>query len=102
MKDHTTIVKAGIDFEFHDWKAEAESVLKPPAAWHFKLSETKRLTLQKSSSNATVVVRGDPSYNIATALYRSVLKKKKTVADMNPEKIECGNLHNVSREKLRD
>ncbi|CAH1107015.1 unnamed protein product [Psylliodes chrysocephalus] len=41
IKTHETLLVAETDFEFYDWRKEADTVLKPIGSWHFSFAQSK-------------------------------------------------------------
>lgn len=99
FKQYATVLELGQDFSVVDWKAAVETVVKPPAQWHFQFSTAKRFCFKKTS-NGTVFVRGEVNYKSDLGVYKQVLKKGKFLADINPELVV--RLVKVKPQKLKD
>nr|CAD7452814.1 unnamed protein product [Timema tahoe] len=44
------LMDLGADFLVYDWKGTVETVIKPPAQWHFKFAASKRILLKNNMS----------------------------------------------------
>lgn len=82
-----TVKKCGENWSVFEWKDEITNVLKPPSGFHFKISASKRIILTKGK-NGTVLVSGEPNYNSSINNGRSICKRGKQIAYINPKPIE--------------
>lgn len=84
-----------------DWKTALGNVIRPPGNWHFQFNQCKRFFLRRSRSN-DVYVKGEPNYCADIGSYKSILKRRKTFIDLNPDSIEKHKTVVVKKDKIKD
>lgn len=82
-----------------DWKSALQNVIRPPGGWHFQFAQCKRFHLKRTNNN--ILVRGEVNYASDIGVYKSILKKRKSLIDMNPRQIEKKKV-TIKREKITD
>lgn len=101
---HSTIVKVGTeDCEIFDWKSEAEKILKPLNAWHFKFAPCKRYRLKRPTNNKrNILVSGENFYLHDIGSFKCITKKDTHVAQMVPKLIQPLQQNLVNPKKTAD
>lgn len=85
--------------DVYDWKSEMEKVLRPPGNWHFQFQQSKRFYFKRNNKNITV--RGECHYTADLGVYRSVMKTRKSIHDINPTRVNKNSVV-VKKAKLED
>lgn len=80
---YATVLKVGEAVEIKNWKEETSKFIKSPGQWHFAFSKMKRMILTKNS-NGVVIVRGESNYRSDLEMGKSITKKGKSIANMDP------------------
>lgn len=64
IKQFATVKKLGTDVQVLDIKAGMNSTIKPCAAWHFSISNMKRIIIRKkpNSPKKVIEIKGEPFY----------------------------------------
>ena len=99
FQDHGIIRKYCKGTTIYDWKKIREEYIKPPTAWHFKFSPSKRIFIKKSKTG-NILVKGEPNYRTNCGQYKGINKRGKTCNNMN--KIPLVPKAVVKKEKLKD
>lgn len=99
FKKRGQLLLLGKDWRVKDWKQQTDKIVKSPASLHFKISQIKRLSLERSKDN-TIKVSGDLTYNCNTSNCLSVTKRNKKIKDINPSTLDIGT--RVKDAKIQD
>ncbi|KAL1489230.1 hypothetical protein ABEB36_014163 [Hypothenemus hampei] len=101
FSEYATVLNLETDYRVFNWKKTIESVIKPLGQWHFQFAAAKRISILKTQiQKKTVLIKGESNYKSDLSVYKSVLKREKTFADLNLELLpmQC----EVKPAKLRD
>lgn len=102
FSDEGKVIRLGsVECLVRNWKETAKLTLKATSAWHFKISQCKRLYIKRSKSKS-VLYRGEAFYNSNLSVYRSLLKKGCCFSRLNPQVLPVGASVIVKTEKLKD
>lgn len=87
FSEFATVLHMENDFDVFNWNKAVEVHVKPPSQWHFQFSSAKRIVIKKEAhqSGKTVLVKGEVNYRSDLGVYKSVLKKGKSLATIIPE-----------------
>lgn len=97
---NASVTHLGQNCSVFNWKQTISDILKPTGTWHFSFKNTKRFLLKKCKTG-NVLIRGELYYYNDLQMYKSVLKKGKTLHMVDPVIIESG-LQQVNILKLND
>lgn len=100
FRNYGTVLELGRDFQVYDWKKAVESAIKPPGQWHFQFAAAKRIILKKKRSGDDVVVSGEVNYKSDIGVFKSILKRGKSLKNIKPQLL--ANQVPVKEAKLKD
>lgn len=96
LQEHGTVVSLGNEnCPVNDWKTESKKIIRPTTTWHFKFIEAKRFIISKL--NRKIVVRGEVAYKSDIGASKSITKRGKYLAQMNPSRIYPGTQLNEAK-----
>lgn len=90
------------DFPVLDWKTEKTRNLKDLSKWHFQISKCSRIIITRENLQRgyKIVVQGEQFYKSITGRALSLLKKNRTMANVNPSILPLG--VKIKETKLHD
>lgn len=101
IKEYATVIYLGQGFPVENWKSYSDNILKQPGQWNFQFQKAKKITIMRSHTNKTIIVQGEPLYNINTTEPKSICRKGKNFQNnANIDLIEKGT--KIKEAKLKD
>lgn len=82
---YATVKRLGVDCQDLNWKEAKDNILKPPSNWHFQFQNCKRFLLIRTPTN--VLVQGEAYYKSCLGTPKSICKRGKTIAGIQPSVI---------------